>query len=126
MIPYEYAETVREYATDEDFITYICDASSEREMWAKDKENPEVAFTKEHRKGTNITCDIENEYVNIMFLRYPSDCFSELEPNERENLFNNYIWVQIKPVVFGEKSLAISAYAEGLLNELTAGTSTTQ
>jgi len=121
LIPYEYAETVREYACDEEFKTYICDEASEREMWSKDKENPEIAFTKEHRKGTNITCDIENEYVNIMFLRYPTDCLTELDAKELEEVTNKYIWVQVKPVVFGEKSLAVSAYADGLLNAIKSG-----
>ena len=118
-LPVEYIDIMRTHAEeDEEMYVYMCDASKDREMWQQEKENPIVDYKMETRLPKIVSIDDSNEYVNVMLLRYPVDELRPLHADEINAITIKYIWVQIRPRIFGEKIYHVLAFMRAFMNKV--------
>lgn len=117
-LPIDLVEEFRKYAGgDEEMKVYICDAEKELEMWNLEKDDPIGKYGGENRKPAIVTRDDARQYSNVMFVRYPLDEFAGRNGFDEQivHITKNYVWVQVRPRVFGEKTFHVCAFMRGFL-----------
>jgi hypothetical protein len=121
-MPSEYAASFNEYAgTDEEMFVYICDAHAEVAMWKTEKDDPIGKYGSEKRNPKIVSRDNSAAYTNVMFVRYPVDELKlavergGLTADHFESLTRDYVWVQIRPRIFGEKVMHVIAFMRGFM-----------
>lgn len=120
-LPIEYIDIMRTHAEeDEEMYVYMCDANKDRVMWQQEKENPIVDYKIETRLPKIVSIDDSAEYVNVMLLRYPVDELRPLHADEINAITAKYIWVQIRPRIFGEKIYHVLAFMRAFMNKISA------
>lgn len=119
-LPVEYTDLIRAHAEeDEEMYVYMCDANRDQVMWQREKENP-ITDLMEHRLPKIVSRDDSTEYVNVMLLRYPVDELRPLRADEINAITAKYIWVQIRPRIFGEKIYHVIAFMRAFMNKINA------
>ncbi len=122
-MPVEYAASFNDYAsTDEEMFVYICDAHAEVAMWKTEKDDPIGKYGSEKRNPKIVSRDNNSSYTNVMFVRYPVDELALaverklLTEVKFESITRDYVWVQIRPRIFGEKVMHVIAFMRGFMN----------
>lgn len=111
----DHVASIQKYAEDrEDFHVYIVDAQSEVKMRRAEKERG-LEYDKKQRRGKIMCRDIANNYMYIMFMRYPLDDILPLGEDEVAKVTAKYVWVQVGAVRLGQNIENLGAFIRGML-----------
>lgn len=115
-MPVDYIDTMTSCAEqDEEIFIYRCDAQNEKKMREKEIADPVGTSTKEFRNIRIVSRDIQQNYLNMMMLRYPLTDIVSLGDDAFFHITGNYIWVQVKPRIFGDKMSHVVAFMRGFM-----------